>query len=119
LRFGTNSSGLTATQLGLICFSDFLAVPGIIDAQGFVTPQPVAPLSIVANGANSVKLTWAALNGRNYNIQTKSSLTDAYWSTNSIKDVAGANNAASFTDTVGTNRHRIYRVRLQPPSVGN
>ena len=75
LRFGTNSSGLTPTQLGLIRFYNFLDVPGAIDAHGFVTPQPVAPLSIVANGANSVKLTWAALNGRNYNIQTKSSLT--------------------------------------------
>ena len=119
LRFGTNSSGLTPTQLGLIRFYNFLDVPGAIDAHGFVTPQPVAPLSIVANGSSSVKLTWAALNGRNYNIQTKSSVTDAYWTTNSIQDVTGANNTASFTDTVGTNRHRIYRVRLQPLSVGN
>ena len=119
LRFGTNSSGLTATQLKLIRFTDSLNVPGRIDASGFVTPVPPPTLSLVANGSNCVTLSWDAIDGRSYNIQSKANLKDAYWSTNFISDVIGTNNAASCTDTLSTNSHRLYRVQLKPVSIGN
>jgi autotransporter-associated beta strand protein len=118
LRFGTNSAGLTATQLGLIHFANFLGLPGKIDAQGFVTPA-YPTLSIVASGTNNVKLTWNALNGRNYNIQYKTSPNDAYWMTNSITDVVAKTNTASFIDTFGTNKHRVYRIQLRPVQIGS
>jgi autotransporter-associated beta strand protein len=114
LRFGTNNSGLTATQLGLMNFFNFLNVPGVIDANGFVTPVPAPTLSAALSGSNHVKLTWGAINGRSYNIQYKTNLNDAVWSTNSILDVIATSNTASYTDNISTNGHRFYRILLRP-----
>jgi hypothetical protein len=118
LRFGTNSSGLTTTQLGLMRFTDFLDVPGRIDANGFVTPVPPPTLSIVANGSTNVMLTWGSIDGRTYNIQRKTNPNELYWSTNFVQDVIATNGAASFTDNVGTNRNHYYRVLLRPVGIG-
>ena len=116
LRFGTSSSGLTATQLGLMRFTGFLDVPGRIDANGFVTPaRPI--LSIVATDTNHVKLTWDAISGRYYSILFKANLNDASWTTNSTT-VNATSNTVSFTDTIGANRHRFYRVQLLPSQPG-
>lgn len=41
LRFGTDSTGLTAGQLALISFVDLGNLPGQIDASGYVTPGAV------------------------------------------------------------------------------
>ena len=41
LRFGTDSTGLTAPQLALITFTDLEGLHGQIDASGYVTPMPV------------------------------------------------------------------------------
>ncbi|MGD0259190.1 MAG: hypothetical protein ABSD29_05120 [Verrucomicrobiota bacterium] len=121
LRFGTNSAGLTSTQLSLVQFQfidsqippEKVNVPGNIDANGFVTP--VFPtLSVVPSGTNNVTLTWNAINGRYYNIQCKTSLNDPYWSTNFVKNFLATNTTASFTDTIGTNSHRCYRIQLMP-----
>jgi hypothetical protein len=105
--------------LKLIRFTDSLNVPGRIDASGFVTPVPPPTLSIVRAGSNGVTLTWSAIDGRSYNIQSKANLKDAYWSTNFIPDVIGTNNTASCTDILGTNSHRHYRVLLRPGAIGN
>jgi autotransporter-associated beta strand protein len=123
LRFGTNSAGLTSAQLGLIQFdlidaqNGNVILPAKIDSHGFVTPGP-PNLSIVQSGTNSVKVTWGAINGSHYNVQFKTNLNDAFWMTNSILDVTGTNNAASFTDTIGTNKHRIYRILARPVENG-
>ena len=122
LRFGTSSSGLTATQLGLLRFNGFLDVPGRIDADGFVTPLPPPTLSIAPSGLNTMMLTWDAINGRTYNVQFKANLTDASWNSNSVQNIVATNNTASFADTadtVGTNSHRFYRIQLEAPSFGN
>lgn len=116
LRFGTNSAGLTPTQLGLISFdfqpSFYNYLPAQIDANGFVSPCPT--LSVAASGSNSVTLTWNAINGYSYNIQCKTNLNDLYWSTNFVKNVVATNTTASFTDKIGTNSHRYYRIQLMP-----
>jgi autotransporter-associated beta strand protein len=114
LRFGTSSAGLTPTQLSLIQFTDFLSVPGNINANGFVTPAFPALSAVVPSGSNTVTLTWNAINGRYYNIQCKTNLTDLYWSTNFVKNVLATNTSASFTDTLGTPSHRYYRLQLMP-----
>ena len=119
LRFGTNDAGLTAAQLSLIRFADFLEVPGRIDANGFVTPVPPPTLSIKPTGSDRMVLTWGAIDGRSYNIQNKATLKDANWRTNSIQDVIATNNTASFTDNIGTNRSRFYRVLLRPVAINN
>jgi autotransporter-associated beta strand protein len=117
LRFGTNSSGLTATQLGLIQFDSYLGVPGKIDANGFVTPV-LPTLSIAASGSNSVKLTWNALSGRQYSLQSKTTPATTGWITNS-DNIPATNITASFTDTMVTNGCRYYRVGLKPITYGN
>ena len=114
LRFGTNSSGLTATQLRLMNFYNSLNVPGSIDANGFVTPVAPPSLSLVPAGSNSMVLNWGAINGRSYNIQFKTNLSDAYWQTNSVQDVVATTNTASFSDNIGTSSHRFYRILLRP-----
>jgi autotransporter-associated beta strand protein len=114
LRFGTNSSGLTAAQLGLMNFYDSLNVPGSIDANGFVTPVAPPTLSVAPTGSNSMVLSWSAIKGRSYNVQFKTNLNDAYWLTNSIQDVVATTNLASFTDVIGTNSHGFYRILLRP-----
>lgn len=40
LRFGTDSTGLTSSQLALIRFTDFGNASGQIDASGFIAPVP-------------------------------------------------------------------------------
>ena len=118
LRFGTNSSGLTPTQLGLLRFTGFLDVPGRIDANGFVTPVPPPTLSIAPSGSNTVMLTWDAINGRTYNIQFKANLKDASWNTNSIQNVVATDSTISIINTNDTTSHRYYRIQLEPAEFG-
>jgi autotransporter-associated beta strand protein len=117
LRFGTNSSGLTAAQLNLIQFSDFLDLPGVIDATGYVTPMPATTVTAVLKGSTGVTLSWGAISNRSYNIQFKVQLSDV-WNSNSIRDVVAASANATFTDLIGTNAHRYYRIMLRPISNG-
>jgi autotransporter-associated beta strand protein len=121
LRFGTNSAGLTATQLGLIQF-EFLdsemppqevEVPAKIDANGFVAPA-FPMLSVAPSGTNNMTLTWTAINGRTYNLQCKTNLNDLNWNSDFVTDIVATTNTASFTDMIGTNRHRYYRIQLMP-----
>jgi len=119
LCFGTNSAGLTATQLGLIQFHDYLDVPGKIDAAGFVTPLPPPTLSIAVESPGAVRVTWEAINGRNYIVQCKTNSHEVYWNTNFVQDVVATNNRASFVDTLSENSRRFYRVSLWPVAVGN
>lgn len=118
LRFGTNSGGLTAAQLQLMRFADFLDVPGRIDANGYVTPVPPPTLSIKVGSPTTRIISWDAISGRNYNLQYKTSPADAYWVTNAILDIVATSATAAYTNNVGTNAQRCYRVRLQPISSG-
>jgi len=118
LRFGTSSAGLTATQLNLIQFADFLDVPGKIDSQGFVSPAAPLLLSVVMPDAADAVITWSAINGRRYIVDYKNNLTDPTW-TSAADVVVAAGSTASLTNSVGTNTQRFYRVELlpvQPPS---
>ncbi len=57
LRFGTTSGGLTATQLGLLQFSDFGGAAGQIDINGSVTPMTNVINSGSANVTNASSIT--------------------------------------------------------------
>jgi hypothetical protein len=113
LRFGTNSSGLSPSQLALLPFTASLDVPGSIDANGFVTPVPPPTLSIKPGDPTGMTITWNAISGRTYNLQYKTNLTDGSWITNAITDIVATNTTVSHTDNPGTNGPRFYRVRLK------
>jgi autotransporter-associated beta strand protein len=105
LRFGTSSTGVTSTQLGLIRFADFGNATGQIDSNGFVTP-------LLPSGS-WIQLTWAAADNRTYQVQYKDNIDDAGWSTLS-PDVVALGTTASTIDTTATGASRFYRVAVMP-----
>ena len=119
LRFGTNSAGLTSTQLGLIHFelinaqNQTVDVPAKIDASGFVTPAPPVILSLTMSGSTNAVITWSAINGRLYLVHYKPDLNNAQWSA-VLPNVTAAGSTASWTNNVGTIARRLYRVELLP-----
>jgi autotransporter-associated beta strand protein len=119
LRFGTSSAGLTSTQVGLIEFELInaqdasVAVPAKIDSSGFVTPALPVLLSVTLNNSTNTVVTWSAINGRRYLLHYKLNLNDASW-LDVPRDVTATGNTAAYTNNVGSDRHRFYRVELLP-----
>jgi hypothetical protein len=110
---------LTATQLGLIRFVDYLDVPGKIDNNGYVTPVPGPTVSVSLTEAGGVMLNWNAIVGRTYNIQCKTNLNQPSWNADFTTDVVATNAMTSFTDTFNPSSRRFYRVGLRSVSVGD
>src|ERR1035437_4445259 len=102
--------------------ASFQAAPG---AQGWsgeaLTFDLKAPptLSIKPGNPSGMTISWNAISGCTYNLQYKANLATAAWITNAITDIVATNTTVSHTDNPCTNRHRIYRVRLKEPSIGN
>ncbi len=113
LRVGTNNTGLTAIQLGLIQFANYLDIPGKIDSNGFVTPDFPVIHSVTQTGPTTWRLSWNAIPGRQYLIQYKNNLSDASWTDDGVA-VIPTDPAATFDDEVGANVHRFYRIALFP-----
>jgi autotransporter-associated beta strand protein len=112
LRFGTTAGGLTARQLGLIQFSDFANLPGQINSAGYVTPALPVFTTIQRTGS-TVALTWSAVSGRVYHLQSKDSLEAASWD-DIYPDVTAGGDTASTTDSGVPADHRFYRVSVLP-----
>lgn len=113
LRFGTNGSGLSNTQLDLIQFSELSSVPGKIDSKGFVTPNLPTIQSVTQTSPTSYRLTWHAIPGRQYLIQYKNNLNDATWTDDGVA-VIPATTDGTFDDEIGTDDRRFYRIALLP-----
>lgn len=112
LRFGTNSSGLTPTQLGLIRFADFYDVLGQIDVDGFVTPNFAPQVLSMANDSGSdFIVTWTSVPNRTYRLQYKDDLGSAIWADVGDFPATGTTTSAS-NNSNGT--QRFYRVVLLP-----
>lgn len=114
LRFGTNSSGLTPTQLASIRFADFNEAPGQINTNGFVTPATnFAPrvLSIVNDTGSDFIITWSSIPGRTYRLQYKDDLSASTWT--DAGDIPATNTTASTSDNSGGSQ-RFYRIALLP-----
>ncbi len=112
LRFGTSSAGLTATQLGQMQFAEFNNLPGQISASGFVTPA-IPVFTQINRSGTTVNLTWTAVNGRTYHVQSKDSITQAGWD-DQFPDVTASGDTASFMDSNATVTQRYYRLIVQP-----
>jgi hypothetical protein len=117
LRFGTNSAGLTTTQLSQIQFADFGNVAGVIDADGYVTPDVVVPvqptITSVTHSGGSVEICWSAVNGQTYRVWSKDTLDAASWVFQS--DVTASGDTACYTDPSPSATGRFYRVEFLLP----
>lgn len=109
LRFGTDNTGLTATQLGLIQFQNYANLPGIIDANGFVKPALPVMESVVVTGT-SVQITWSALPDWTYQLEYRSDFSSP-WQT--LGDYSTDGNSITAFDTL-TPGPRYYRVEVLP-----
>jgi autotransporter-associated beta strand protein len=112
LRFGTDSNGLTATQLGQIQFANYNHAPGKIDSSGFVTPALPTITGITKNN-NGVSLTWQAINGKTYRVESKLNLTDASW-TALTPNVTASGDTATYLDSAPNAVQRFYRIAQLP-----
>jgi len=75
-----------------------------------VIADQVEIISVTADDARNVTITWTATPGRVYRVQTKSDLHDPFW-TDLPGDVVANANTASRTNTLAPHEtHRFYRV---------
>jgi autotransporter-associated beta strand protein len=111
LRFGTSSAGLTPNQLLQIEFADYVNLPGIIDNSGYVTPA-LPKFTAITPGGGAVQLVWSAVNGRNYTVWSKDTLTAASW--DYVTEVYASDVTASCTDPSPSPTGRYYRLEVQP-----
>lgn len=106
LRFGTSSSGLTASQLAQIEFADYTNAPGQIDSSGYVTP--VVPQPVINSITVSYTLNWIAISGTHYQVQYAANVSGPW---NNLAVVVATSTAGSYTDvTSGGSGQRFYRV---------
>ena len=83
---------------------------GLDDVSLVAVNQPVfqAP---VPDG-NNLLLSWAAQPGCQYQVQSRTSLTQGSWSTAATVMTAG--NMASFMVLIGTNSQKFFRLMVLP-----
>jgi hypothetical protein len=84
-----------------------------LDAIGFtlIKPAPQPVIQSVVNTGNSVVITWSTVSGQNYQMQDETNMTTPSW-TNLGSAVAATGSTASFTNTIGPDAHRYYRVQV-------
>jgi hypothetical protein len=101
----TNQIGIEVTDNGQPPLSDtkFFTVTVVAD--------PLIQSVVVSNSA--VVLTWTAIAGQSYRLQSKTNLTDVTWNELS-PDITATGPTASGTDASGTGTQRFYRVRVLP-----
>jgi hypothetical protein len=109
LRFGTDNTGLTSTQLGQIQFADYLNLPGVIDTNGFVTPALPVMQSVVVSGT-SVQITWSIVPNWTYQLQYRTDFSSP-WQT--LGNYSSNGNSITAMDTLSPPA-RYYRVQVLP-----
>jgi hypothetical protein len=101
----TNRIGIMVTDSGQPPFSDSKFFTATIIA------DPLIQSVVVSN--SSVALTWSAIAGQSYRLQSKTNLTDTIWNELS-PDITATGSTASGTDTSGTGLQQFYRIRVLP-----
>jgi hypothetical protein len=71
-------------------------------------PVVWVPLTIVPHGTNGVAVQWPTRNGRVYQLEYSSALTDRAWSAFPLQP--GSGGTVRFTDTNRLAPQRFYRV---------
>ena len=109
LRFGTDNTGLTPTQLGQIQFADYLNLPGVIDNNGYVTPALPTMQSVVVVGT-SVQITWTVVPNWTYQLEYRNDFSSP-WQT--LGNYSSNGNTITAMDTFNPPA-RYYRVQVLP-----
>ena len=91
-----------------------------LDAMGFTlvqaTPKPVILSVVKTNG--SVVFTWSAVSGQKYQVLDSTNLASQSW-TNLGSSITASGTNVSFTNTVGPDKQRFYRVEAVAGGSGN
>jgi hypothetical protein len=109
LRFGVDSNGLTAAQLGQIAFADYANAPGVIDASGYVLPNlPKFIGARLIGPPAQIEMTWTAAANRTYLLQWRDDFSSGW---NVKGEYGSASGTISIDDNV-SNTARFYEVVL-------
>ena len=100
-QVGTNNFVVQVTDNGS---------PNLNDQKAFTISVLAAPLlSITSLTATNVTLSWSAITGKNYLLQSKTNLNDAVWAM--VTNVTASGSSASAIDPLGSTE-KYYRVQV-------
>jgi hypothetical protein len=102
------STNITTLRFGFRNDNDFLALDNVS-----VMPVPGPALRAPAVAKGSIQLAWTALPGVQYQVQYKTNLTQTSWiKLGSV--ITAAMNPMTFSNNIGPDPQRFYRVVLLP-----
>ena len=109
LQFVVNAStNLTTLQFGFRNDIDYFALDNVS-----VMPAPVPAIKALAPVNGSIQLAWTALPGVQYQVQYKTNLTQTGW-INLGGIITATKNPMTFSNNIGSDPQRFYRVVLLP-----
>jgi hypothetical protein len=94
--------------------SGLLGDPGFELDDVSVTPVPTPSITGVTQTNGSISLTWNALSGLMYQVQSCTDLTQTNWINLAGGPIAATNATISASDVIGPDPQRFYRVILLP-----
>jgi hypothetical protein len=101
----TPNLGVELTVLDVVGWDLFSAVA-----------TPVPQFTSIKRTNSTINLTWSTVSGLNYQLLYTANLAPDVW-TNLGSSITATGPSASYTDTIGSNQRRFYRVELlNPPS---
>lgn len=85
----------------------------VLDAVGWTLVGALPPLRFtsITHSNSTVTLSWTAIVGRSYQLQFATNLSAVFWA-NLGGTLTASNSVANYTDNIGTNKGRYYRVSL-------
>jgi hypothetical protein len=102
------STNITTLRFGFRNGNDFLALDNVS-----VMPVPGPALRAPAVAKGSIQLAWTALPGAQYQVQSKTNLAQTSWS-NLSSVITATMNPMTFSNNIGPDPQRFYRVVLLP-----
>jgi uncharacterized repeat protein (TIGR03803 family) len=78
-----------------------------------VAPAPPPVFQTVSQSGTNISLTWTAVAGRTYQVQASTNFSNTSWN-NKGSSVTASNSTASWSEGVGPDPERFYRVVLLP-----
>jgi hypothetical protein len=102
------STNITTLRFGFRNDNDFLALDNVS-----VMPVPGPALRAPAVAKGSIQLAWTAVPGVQYQVQYKTNLTQTSW-INLGSVITATMNPMTFSNNIGPDPQRFYRVVLLP-----
>jgi hypothetical protein len=104
-ELGSNGFAITVSDNG---------VPSLSATQPFaIFVEPPPAIQSITRSNSTVTISWSAIAGTSYLLQTEFSLADQAW-TNVVGVVTAMTNTVSASDQIGPAPRRFYRVRVGP-----